>query len=360
MREIDERIKRITPGDRAAAEAARKRWNAIAKPLGSLGLLEEAIVRIAALRSSADVRLDRRALLGFCADHGVTARGVTQCGSEVTARVAVALAEGRSSVSPLAARAGCRVVPADMGVRDFPGHPGVVDLRVKNGTDDISLGPAMSRADCLLAVERGARLAEKEIRAGAALLAVGEMGIGNTTSAAALACALLGLSPERAVGRGAGLSAEGLARKRRAVQMALEVNKTDPDDVVSALSGLGGLEIAAMCGAFLGAASCRTPVIVDGVISAAAALCAVRLCPAAGDALLASHVSKEPVGRALLEATGLRAPLDAGMYLGEGAGAVLLMPLLDMALGLYNSGQSFDLLGIEAYKPQSGGEEEGC
>lgn len=352
MGQLHEFLKRVRPGDAAAAEAARARWDSVAKPLGSLGLLEEALVRVAAISGSAEIRLDRRALLVFCADHGVAARGVTQCGSEVTARVAEALAEGRSSVSPLAAYARCRVVPVDMGMRDFPGHPGVLNLRVKNGTDDLSLGPAMSRADCLLAIERGAALTEKLAGEGTELLAVGEMGIGNTTAAAALACALLGLSPEQAVGRGAGLSSAGLERKRRAVQRALEVNRTDPRDTVGVLSALGGLEIAAMCGAFLGAAACRTPVIVDGVISAAAALCAVRLCPAAGDAMLASHVSKEPVGKALLGAIGLRAPLDAGMYLGEGTGAVLLMPLLDMALRLYDSGQSFERLGIEAYRPQ--------
>lgn len=352
MNSIDSLIRRIRPGDRAAAEEAKNRWNSIAKPLGSLGSLEEMVVRAAALRETAELRLDRRVLLVFCADHGVTAQGVSQCGSEVTARVAVALAEGRSSVSPMAEYANCRVVPADVGIRDFPGHPGVRDLRVRNGTDDFSRGPAMSREECLLAMERGAKLVMEFADDGAELFAVGEMGIGNTTAAAALAAVLLDMPPEAVVGRGAGLSSAGLERKRAAVQRALEVNCPNPDDIPGLLAAVGGLEIAAMCGAFLGAAACRKPVILDGVISAVAALCAVRLCPDAADALLPSLVSAEPADREILKALGLHAPLDAGMFLGEGTGAVMLMPLLDLALSLYTSGQDFARLGIEAYRPQ--------
>ena len=352
MNRIDQLIRCIRPGDRAAAEEAKSRWDSIAKPLGSLGSLEGMIIRIAALQGSAEVRLDRRVLLVFCADHGVTAQGVSQCGSEVTARVAVALAEGRSSVSPMAERAGCLVVPADIGIRDFSGHPGVRNLRVRNGTDDFSRGPAMNRGECLLAMERGAELVRELAENGTELFAVGEMGIGNTTAAAALAAVLLNMIPDAVVGRGAGLGRAGLERKKAAVQRALEVNRPDPDDIPGLLAKVGGLEIAAMCGAFLAAAACRKPVIIDGVISAVAALCAVRLCPDAADALLPSHVSAEPAGREILNALGLHAPLDAGMFLGEGAGAVMLMPLLDLALSLYRSGQDFARLGIEAYRPQ--------
>ena len=352
MNRIDQLIRCIRPGDRAAAEEAKSRWDGIAKPLGSLGTLEGMIVRIAALQESAEVRLDRRVLLVFCADHGVTAQGVSQCGSEVTARVAVALAEGRSSVSPMAERAGCLVVPADIGIRDFSGHPGVWNQRVRNGTDDFSRGPAMSRGECLLAMERGAELVREFAEDGTELFAVGEMGIGNTTAAAALAAVLLNMPPDAVVGRGAGLGSAGVERKKAAVQRALEVNRPDPDDIPGLLAKVGGLEISAMCGAFLAAAACRKPVIIDGVISAVAALCAVRLCPDAAEALLPSHVSAEPAGREILKALGLHAPLDAGMFLGEGAGAVMLMPLLDLAMSLYRSGQDFARLGIEAYRSQ--------
>lgn len=353
MESIFDTIRRIPAPDEKARALAQRRWNSVAKPLGSLGLLETAVTKIAALRSDADVSLKRRTLLIFCADNGVVNRGVSQCGSEVTAHVAVALAEGRSSVNPMARLADCRVIPVDMGIRDFPGHPAVLDRRVRNGTGDISLGPAMRREECLRAMEAGAELAQTCAGEGTDVLLLGEMGIGNTTTAGAVCAALLGLSPAAVMGRGAGLSDAGLQRKRAAIESALAANAPDPADPVDVLSKVGGLDIAALCGAFLGAAAERLPVLVDGLICTAAALCAARLCPAAKEAMLASHVSAEPTALRLLEELGLEAPITAGMRLGEGSGAVSLLPLLDMALAVYHSGQTFDRLGIEAYTPQS-------
>ncbi len=353
MQNILKLTEAVSPPDEAARARALARWNGLAKPLGSLGLFEEQIVKIAALIGDDAIKLERRTLLVFCADNGVVAQGVSQCGSEVTAKVARALAEGRSTVSPMARATGCRVVPVDAGMLDFPGCKGVLDLRVRNGTGDISTGPAMTREECLQAMENGAELARRLSREGTRILLLGEMGIGNTTSAAAVAAALLGLRPEEVTGRGAGLSDEGLARKREAVRRALAVNRPEPSDVVDVLAKIGGLDLAAMCGAFLGAAVARLPVVVDGFICAVAALCAQRLCPGAEAAMLASHVSAEPAGALVLQAIGLEAPIRAGMRLGEGSGAVALLPLLDMALAVYNSGQTFDRLGIEAYVPQN-------
>lgn len=353
METLEEFLNSIPAPDEAARRAAQARWDAVAKPLGSLGLLEDAITQIAALRGDADVRFDRRTLLIFCADNGVVRQGVTQCGSEVTARVAAALAEGRSTVSPMARAANCTVLPVDVGMLDFPGHPGVYDLRVQNGAGDISVGPAMTREDCLRAVRNGAALARRLAREGTELLLLGEMGIGNTTSAAAVTASLLALSPEAVCGRGAGLSDKGLMRKRRAVAQALAVNAPDPSDPIDVLTKVGGFDLAALCGAYLGAASAHVPAVVDGFIGAAAALCAYRLCPRARAAMLASHVSAEPAAGALLDALGLRAPISAGLRLGEGSGAVALLPLLDMALAVYRSGQSFEKLGIAAYVPQA-------
>ena len=353
MENIYDIIKSVTPPDEAARAAAKRQWESLAKPLGSLGLFEDTITRLAALKGDADVRIPDRRLLVFCADNGVVRQGVTQCGSEVTASVAAALAEGRSSVSPMAQYADCRVIPVDMGILNFPGHEGVLDRRVRNGTGDISLMPAMSREECLAAMEAGAKLAMDCAADGASILLLGEMGIGNTTTSAAVVCALLGLDPDRVAGRGAGLSSSGLQRKREVIRRAINLNRPDPDDAVDVLSKVGGLDLAAMCGAYLGAAACRIPAVIDGAISAAAALCALRLCPGAKKALFASHTSGEHWGAAVLESLGLEAPLHAGMRLGEGSGAVMLLPLLDMALALYHSGQSFDRLGIEAYTPQN-------
>ena len=339
----------IFPSDPFAADAARSRWDSIAKPLGSLGRLEDALVRAVSVFGSAELSLSPRSLLVFCADNGVVARGVSQCGSEVTSAVACALAEGRSSVSPMARLAGCTVVPIDMGIRDFPGHPGVLGCRIRNGTGDITAGPAMTRAECVTAIESGIRLVQQQNEEGIRLLAVGEMGSGNTTSAAAVTAALLQCAPEDVVGRGAGLSDAGLQRKQQAVFDALRINCPDPSDSVDVLAKVGGLDLAGMCGAFLGAALCHIPVLIDGMVSAAAALCAQRLCPAAADSMLASHLSAEPAGQLLLDALGLKPLITAEMRLGEGSGAVAAMPLLDMALAVYNSGQSFEKLGIDPY-----------
>lgn len=355
MEKLCDIIEHITPPDEQARKAAQRQWDSLAKPLGSLGVLEETVTRLAALQGRADVCLRDRRLLVFCADNGVVAQGVTQCDSGVTAKVAAALAEGRSSVSPLAKLADCRVIPVDMGMLDFPGHPGVLDRRVRNSTGDISRGPAMTRAECLAAMQSGAALAIENAHDGADLLLVGEMGIGNTSTAAAVVSALLNLEVSLVTGRGAGLSDAGLRRKRSAIEQALAVNRPDPRDPVDVLAKIGGLDLAAMCGAYLGAAACGAPAVIDGFISAAAALCALRLCEAARKALFASHVSAEPAGQFLVEALGLQAPIHGGLRLGEGSGAVMLLPLLDMALSLYRSGQGFDRLGIEAYTPQNGG-----
>lgn len=352
MESIYDIIKTITPPDESARKAARRQWDSLAKPLGSLGVFEDMIAKLAALKGDTDVRIDDRRLLVFCADNGVVCQGVTQCESDVTAKVAVALAENRSSVSPMAQYANCRVIPVDVGILDFPGHPGVLNRRVRNGTDDLSLGPAMTRDECLAAMLSGAKLAQENVADGADILLIGEMGIGNTTTSSAVLCSLLGLDPADIVGRGAGLSTSGLARKREVIRRALDLNKPDPDDAVDVLTKVGGLDLAAMCGAYLGAAACNTPAVIDGFISAAAALCAMLLCPAAEKAFFPSHHSGERRGAAVLDVFGLAAPLCAEMRLGEGGGAVMLLPLLDMALSLYRSDQSFGRLGIEAYTPQ--------
>lgn len=346
-------LKRISPPSVEAGKRARERWDGLAKPLGSLGLLEDALVRIAALTGSESLDLSRRALLVFCADNGVVRQGVTQCSSDVTASVAIALAEDRSTVNPMARLAKCEVYSVDMGMLDFPGAKGVISCRIGNGTADITQGAAMGREDCISAICAGAGLVEKLAGEGVRIFAAGEMGIGNTTTGSAVASVLLGVPPEKVIGRGAGLSDEGLVRKTDAVKQAIQVNAPDAGNALDVLAKLGGYDIAAMCGAFLGGAACRVPVLVDGMISAVAALCAVRLCPDAAGALLASHVSAEPSGKMLLDAIGLKPLIAANMRLGEGSGAVAALPLLDMALAVYQSGQTFQRLGIDAYTPQN-------
>lgn len=352
--ELQRRLSEIGPGDDRARMAARRRWNACAKPLGSLGLLETALEDIAALTGSPDIKLDRRAVLVLCADNGVVAQGVTQSSSSVTAVVTRELAAGRTSVCRMAGAARCRVVPVDMGVVDFQETPGVLSRRIGNGTGDISRGPAMTRAQAEQAIEAGIGLVEEQKSQGMHLLATGEMGIGNTTTSSAVACTLLGRPVEELTGRGAGLSDEGLCRKIKAIRVALEVNQPDRSDPVDILAKVGGFDLAGLCGIFLGGALYGVPVLIDGVISATAALCAMRLCPAAGKAMLATHMSAEPAGRLLLDALGKKPLICAGMRLGEGTGAVAAIPLLDMACAVYNEAYTFDEGGLEPYQPQGG------
>jgi len=350
--ELCKLIEQIEPPDEAARAAAQARRDACAKPLGSLGLLEAAICDIAALTGSADVDISARAVIVLCADNGVVARGVTQTGSSVTAAVARQLALRRTSVCRMAALARCRVVPVDMGIRDFPGCEGVLDRRIGNGTADLTQGAAMTRAQAEAAILTGLELAREEAAHGARLLATGEMGIGNTTTSSAVASALLGVEPETVTGRGAGLSDEGLARKVAAIRDGIYVNQPDRNDALDVLAKLGGFDLAGMCGLFLGSALCRVPVLIDGFPSAVAALCAARLCPNARKAMLASHVSAEPAGAMVLRALGKKPLITAEMRLGEGTGAVAAMPLLDMALAVYREGYTFTEGGIEPYTPQ--------
>ena len=349
--ELEKLIKTIEPEDAAARAAAHAHWNSCAKPLGGLGLLETALEDIAALTGSADIDIRERAVLVLCADNGVVCEGVTQSPSSVTAIVTENLAARRTSVCHMAKVAGCRVVTVDMGVLDFPGAPGVLSRRIGNGTADIAVGPAMTRAQAEQAVLTGIGLVRAQAEQGAKLLATGEMGIGNTTTSSAVASVLLERPVEEMTGRGAGLSNEGLARKVAVIHQALACNQPDRNDILDVLSKVGGFDIAGMCGIFLGGALYRVPVLIDGFISAVAALCALRLCPAAGKAMLASHVSAEPAGHLVLEALGKRPLITAGMHLGEGTGAVAAMPLLDMACAVYHGCYTFDDGGIEAYQP---------
>lgn len=342
----------IRPGDPAARAAALRWWDSLAKPLGSLGQLEEAVTKIAALTGNPDVRLDKRVLFVACADNGVICRGVSQSDESVTRAVTKALGEGTSTVNYLASQANCQVVPVNVGVRDLDFTPGVLQRKIRNGTNDCSVGPAMRRDECIRAIETGIQLAFDAKALGADILLTGEMGIGNTTTSCAVASVLLGRDPAELVGRGSGLSDAAFLQKIQVLRQAIAVNHPDPADPVGVLSSVGGLDIAALCGLCLGGAYARVPVLLDGFIADVAAMCAVQLCPAVKDALLASHVSAEPGARTVLQVLGLSGLISAGLRLGEGSGAVMALPLLDMALAVYHSGHTFGALGIDAYTPQ--------
>ena len=346
---FDEVAGRIEPLDEGALKAARDKWNAVAKPIGSLGQLELMVEKIAGLTGSIDVDISKRAVMVLCADNGVVAQGVTQSEPEITTVIAGSVARGISSVCRMAQTVNADAVSVDMGMMTPSDVPGVIDRCIARGTGDISLGPAMSREQALTAIKIGVDLVAQMKADGYKILATGEMGIGNTTTSSAMAAAFLGLPVETVTGRGAGLSNAGLARKCAAIERALAVNEPDANDALDVLSKLGGFDIAGLVGLFIGGAVHRAPIVIDGFISALAAYTAARLCPACTCAMLPSHVSAEPAARMLFDELGIEPIIHAGLRLGEGTGAVLLFPLLDAALALYN-GTTFDDTGIEAYE----------
>ena len=344
----------IAPQDTAAMARAKARWDGVAKPLDGLGKLETAVVRIAGATGSENVRIDRRTVLVLCADNGIVREGVTQTDASVTATMARRISERRSSVCLMAKCARADVIPVDLGM--LTRVEGVRDLHVGNGTANMAEGPAMTEAQALSAIEAGILLAKERADAGDSILVTGEMGIGNTSTSAAIASVLLDLPVEAVTGRGAGLSDAGLLRKRDAIRRAIEVNRPDPKDAFDVLYKLGGFDLAGLVGLYIGAATQRIPILIDGLPSSVAALAAARLVPNCVTAMLASHCSREPVARAILDALGLEPVLYADMKLGEGTGAVCMLPLLDMALSVYHGSVSFAETGIAQYVPQGGPE----
>ena len=336
--------------DERAMKAARARLDAMAKPLGSLGLMEDMIVRLAGASGTPDVEPLRACALVFCADNGVVAEGVSQVGSEVTAKVALKMCEGRGNINVLARAAGADVMVVDVGMCEDVVHPNLIDRRIARGTANIAVEPAMSRKQAQAAIAAGIECVGMLRAKGYNTIATGEMGIGNTTTSSALAAVLLDMPPEAVTGRGAGLSDDGLKRKLAAIECAIAVNEPDAADPLDMLAKLGGFDIAAMCGAFIGGAEHGVAVLIDGLISSVAALLAVKLRPDAADHMFASHLGRERACVALMDALRLRAPIAADLALGEGSGAMMLVPLANMAIELYRSGAGMDALNMAPYR----------
>ena len=346
---LEETMQKIRPVDAAAMAAAKQHWDGLGKPLGSLGRLEKALIQIAGIQRTVDVHIDRKALVIMCADNGVVEEGVTQCGQEVTATVAENFLDEKSCVAIMCRRAGTKICPVDIGMA--VDTPRVEKRKIAYGTKNMAKEPAMTREQAVAAIEVGIAKAEELHAQGYEMLATGEMGIGNTTTSSAMTAVYLGLDVETVTGRGAGLSSHGLQRKIHAIKQAIAVNQPDPEDPLDVLAKVGGLDIAGMCGLFLGGAAQQMPVVMDGFISQVAALTAMRLVPECADYILASHVSEEPGANILLKALEKDAFLTCGMRLGEGSGAVALFPILDFASDIYHKMSTFVQADIVEYQP---------
>lgn len=334
--------------DKAARAGAVKRWNSIAKPLHSLGVFEDIVTDIAGIQGTLNVDISKRCVLVMCADNGVVCEGVTQTGQEVTAIVTENFVKGETSVCAMARRVKADVVPVDVGVaRDVAG---VINKKIAYGTKNMLREKAMTREEAQKAVQVGIDCVGELAKKGYKIIATGEMGIGNTTTSSAVASVLLDKDASEVTGRGAGLSSEGVRRKTEVIRQSIALHKPDKNDVFDVLSKVGGFDIAALAGAFIGGAVHGVPIVIDGFISAAAALCAYNLCPESRDFMIASHVSGESVSEEILKLLGKKAPIDAGMCLGEGTGAVMLFAALDMALSVYNEMATFGDIKIDEYK----------
>ena len=345
---LEETLDCIKPLNKTSMKVASKRWDSIAKPLHSLGKLEELVIQIAGITGNPDVHISKRALVPMCADNGVVAEGVTQSGQEVTAIVSENFLRGDTSACVMSHKCGTDVIPVDIGM--------AVDTKVSNelkvayGTANMAKGPAMTGDEAVKALEAGIEMVRRLKEQGYEIFATGEMGIGNTTTSSAIASVLMNRPVEDMTGRGAGLSGDGLKRKVNAIKKAIEINKPDPNDPIDVLSKVGGFDIAGMAGMFLGGAALGVPVVIDGFISCVAALVAQRLSPICKDYMIASHVSKEPASKMLLEELGKEAVIHADMCLGEGSGAVALFPLLDMGIAVYESMSTFEDINVEQYE----------
>lgn len=346
--ELKNLIEKITPASQKAYDACISHFDHIAKPVGSLGKLETLLAKVAASSGTPKIDLSKKCVLVFCADNGILAQGVAQSTHEVTTAIANSLLRHTTSVNAMAAACGADVFPIDMGMIDQV--EGMISHSVARGTKDMSVEPAMTLEQAKEAILTGIRLVEERKNEGYRIIATGEAGIGNTSTSSAILSVLLNVPVETATGRGSGLTDEGLLRKQNAIKKAIATNQPDSADVLDVLSKVGGFDICGMVGAFLGGALYHIPVIIDGFISGVAALCAVRLCPYVKDYILPSHISAEPAGQMLMNALELDPVIHANMRLGEGTGAVALMPLLDMAASVYWNAASFDDINVEAYE----------
>lgn len=347
--QLEEYLGRITHSDQISMKNALQHWMSIAKPLNSLGRLEEVVTKIAGIVGTSNVSVKKKGLIIMCADNGVVEEGISQTGQEVTAIVSENFAKHDTSVCVMAEYAGVEIFPIDIGI--VTEVQGIEQRKVMNGTNNMLHGPAMSREQAIEAIKIGIEKVQELKQAGYEILATGEMGIGNTTTSSAVASILLDTPVETVTGRGAGLTSEGIEHKIQVIKESISLNQPNGNDPIDVLAKVGGLDIAGLVGVFLGGAIYHIPIVIDGFISGVSALIASRLHPICKEYAIASHVSKEPAGMMLLDALELKPFLTCDMCLGEGTGAVAAMPIIDMAVAVYHQMRTFQEIKVEQYVP---------
>ena len=334
----------IQPLDEAAMAAARERQAQLAKPPGSLGRLEELSIQLAGITGKVHNKIEKKHLLVFAADNGVVEEGVSSAPQSVTLMQTINLTRHKTGASTLCKHFGCDITVCDVGVNADIKEPKVLNQKIAYGTQNIVKGPAMTRAQAEQAILIGYELAKVT---DADVIGIGEMGIGNTTTSSAVLSVLLDADVDAVTGRGGGITDQSFLKKKQVIKDAIAINNPNKNDVIDVLAKVGGFDIAAMCGAFLGCAAKRCPVVMDGFISAVAALCAYKLCPNAVQYFIPSHASYEIGYKIAMDAMNLQPLFLLGMRLGEGSGCPLAFEILDAACAIINNMATFDQAGID-------------
>ena len=332
----------IRPSYEESKKEAAERLDKLVKPIGSLGKLEDIAVKISGITGKQKNSFEKKVTIIMASDNGVAEEGVSAAPQAVTALMTINFLKGITGVCVLSKHAGADIRVVDIGVGSDLEYPGLINRKVRKGTSNMAKGPAMSKEEAISAIETGIEMVSQLVKEGYSLFGTGEMGIGNTSTASAVAMAFLGCSAEEAVGKGVGLTEEGYASKKSVIERAISINKPDPYDPIDVLSKVGGFDIAGMTGCFLGAAYCRVPIVIDGFISAAAALAAYRINPLVRDYIIPSHLSEEPGYSLVINEIGLEPLLDLNMRLGEGSGCPLAFNIIEAAEAIISDMATFE------------------
>lgn len=335
MRLLEETLRQIQPIDQAAAIKAKEKLDLLSKPVGSLGKLEDLCIQLAGIYGEVNFDLEPKVVIGFAGDHGVYEEGVAKDPQWITKAQIPNFAKGICAVGTLARFMKADVVAVDVGVKSDEPLEGVLDYKIRKGTSNMAKGPAMTREEAIRSVEVGIEVTKRTLSKGYKVLAIGEMGIANTTPSSAIISVFAGCDPKEVTGKGAGLSPEGVLHKVEVIRKAIHINKPNREDALDVLKKVGGFEIGAMTGAILGAAAMRVPVVLDGFISYASAILAKSLCPSAMEYMIASHYSAEPGTIKAIELLEMEPILHLDMRLGEGSGGILVFQLLEAANYLF-------------------------
>ncbi len=342
MEIFEKTVAGIRPAYEESKKEAAERLDKLVKPIGSLGKLEDIAVKISGITGKQKNSFEKKVTIIMASDNGVVEEGVSAAPQAVTALMTINFLKGVTGVCVLSKHAGADIRVVDIGVGSDLKYPGLISRKIRKGTSNMAKGPAMSREEAISAIETGIEMVSQLVKEGYSLFGTGEMGIGNTSTASAVAMAFLGCSSEEAVGKGVGLTEEGYANKKSVIERAISINKPDSNDPIDVLSKVGGFDIAGMTGCFLGAAYCRVPIVIDGFISAAAALAAYRINPLGRDYIIPSHLSAEPGYSLVINEIGLEPLLDLNMRLGEGSGCPLAFNIIEAAEAIISDMATFE------------------